>query len=111
MDRKTELILLALDFYAKVRGGAAAPETKQLAQEIRDKQLTDTKGVIQMKKKTYFMAWETVNRRGHAIYEFDRETTPRQALSKMLEFISSGESEKGETIQGSLNATQFNQVT
>tara|TARA_R110000764_G_scaffold222056_1_gene310674 strand:- start:6 stop:203 length:198 start_codon:yes stop_codon:yes gene_type:complete len=61
--------------------------------------------------KTYFMAWQTANLHGHTIYEFDCETTPRQALSKMLEFVSSGLSKNGETIQGSLNATQFNQVT
>lgn len=39
MSRETEIILLALDFYARVRSGAAAPEAKQVAQDIRNKQL------------------------------------------------------------------------
>lgn len=37
MDRSTEVILLALDFYAKTREGSpAAQEAKQEAKRIRD---------------------------------------------------------------------------
>jgi hypothetical protein len=55
--------------------------------------------------KTYFLAWESGARRGHAIYEFEDSVPSREALSPMLNVASA--SVDGETV----TATQFNNVT
>lgn len=58
--------------------------------------------------KTYFMAWETDNKRGHSIYDFDKKTTPREALKAMI--VSVQAEFKGD-IKGVISAIQFNRVT
>jgi hypothetical protein len=66
--------------------------------------------------KTYFMAWESDNRRGHAIWEFGpnddgSEITPRQALSAMRQSVIDGAVGSENAIVGELSAIQFNLVT
>ena len=66
--------------------------------------------------KTYFLAWESDNKRGHAIYEFptsheEGEITPRQALSAMIDSVYDGFTEDQIPIKGIVSATQFNLVT
>lgn len=64
--------------------------------------------------KTYFMAWETDNKRGHVIWEFEpsgdkgNEISPREALRTMLEAVKNDFS--GD-LRGVISASQFNQVT
>ena len=58
--------------------------------------------------KTYFMAWESNEKRGHSIYDFSADTTPRDALSTMIDNV---QNEFGKSIKGIITATQFNLVT
>jgi len=60
--------------------------------------------------KTYFLAWEADNRRGHAIYDFDEDVTPRQALAEMINCAVKECSESDIPIRGTITATQFNRV-
>ena len=56
--------------------------------------------------KTYFMAWSTDKKEGHAIYDFADDVTPRLALKRMMELV---EIEIPE-VRGQLRAAQFNRV-
>lgn len=65
--------------------------------------------------KTYFMAWESDNKRGHLICDFDiqgdgEEVTPRQALREMINMVIEDFSEARIPIKGIVSATQFNLV-
>ena len=56
--------------------------------------------------KTYFLSWESDNKRGHSIYEFKDEITPREALRFMHKEVENAFPE----ILGKITATQFNKV-
>jgi len=58
--------------------------------------------------KTYFMAWESNEKRGHSIYEFSNDIAPRDALSTMIDNVKN---EFGKSIKEVITATQFNLVT
>jgi len=60
--------------------------------------------------KTYFMAWESDNKRGHSIYDFNDDIPPRQALNEMRKAIHKEFSESDIPIKGIISATQFNCV-
>jgi len=62
-------------------------------------------------KKTYFLAWETDNKRGHFICEFEKGdigyVTPRKALNYMITQV---EKIVDKDNVGLVKATQFNNV-
>lgn len=58
--------------------------------------------------KTYFLAWQSDNMRGHTTASTGEDVKPQEALDKMLDAVK----EKfGEKLKGNLYATQFNNVT
>lgn len=56
--------------------------------------------------KTYFLSWESDNKRGHSIYEFKEEITPREALRFMHKEVEKAFPE----ILGAITVAQFNKV-
>ena len=56
--------------------------------------------------KTYFMAWSSDKKEGHAICEFADDITPRLALKGMLKSVEIDFPE----VRGQLRAAQFNRV-
>lgn len=60
--------------------------------------------------KTYFLAYEASNKRGHCIYEFHNPIPPREALRVMLDFVRAEFDKTTSPIRGEINATQFNRV-
>jgi hypothetical protein len=69
-----------------------------------------------MRMKTYFMSWESDNKRGHAIWDFAPTihgvgVSPRQALATMLDSVTDEFSKAEIPIVGAVTATQFNLVT
>lgn len=66
--------------------------------------------------KTYFMAWQSDNKRGHSVFDFDvnesgEEIKPRKALSEMINYVIKEFSESDIPLKGVVSATQFNRVT
>lgn len=60
--------------------------------------------------KTYFMAWESDNKRGHSIYDFPDDIEPRQAINEMINGVIKQFSESDIPIKGEISASQFNLV-
>ena len=60
--------------------------------------------------KTYFMAWESDNKRGHSIYDFDDDEPPRQALKTMLDSVRAEFINDEIPLVGVISANQFNRV-
>ncbi len=60
--------------------------------------------------KTYFMAWESDNKRGHSIYDFDDDEPPRQALKTMLDSVRAEFINDEIPLVGVISAEQFNRV-
>lgn len=58
-------------------------------------------------KKTYFLAWQCDNLRGHTTAETGEDTKPEEALNKMLDAVKE---KLGDGIKENLFATQFNNV-
>lgn len=57
--------------------------------------------------QTYFMSWETDNKRGHSIHEFKEEISSLEAMRYMMKSVM--EEFEG-AMKGVLTATQFNKV-
>lgn len=57
---------------------------------------------------TYFMAWQSDNKRGHCIADAPDEMHPREVLSRMIDQVN--EKFKATGITGVVSATQFNKV-
>jgi len=60
---------------------------------------------------TYFMAWECDNKRGHSIYEFRGDISPRNALREMISSVVSEFEDSDVVLEGVVSAIQFNRVT
>ncbi len=56
--------------------------------------------------RTYFLSWESENKRGHSMYEFSGDETPREILKIMI----SEASKAFPDICGDVTAIQFNRV-
>ncbi len=62
--------------------------------------------------KTYFLHWESQNKRGHAINDFEDGATPREALKEMISIIEGNPLRDLEVPNiGEITAVQFNLVT
>ncbi len=59
--------------------------------------------------KTYFMAWQSDNKRGHSIADAPDEMKPQEVLSQMIDQVY--EKFKDTGMVGVVSATQFNAVT
>jgi hypothetical protein len=63
--------------------------------------------------KTYFLAWETDNKNGHCIYEFEEgdigfgDVTPQKALNYMIALI---QRDLETDNVGNIRAKQFNNI-
>ena len=60
--------------------------------------------------KTYFMAWESDNKRGHSIFDFDADISPREAIKIMIESVKFEFSSAEVPLKGVVSANQFNRV-
>lgn len=60
--------------------------------------------------KTYFMSWESDNKRGHAIHDFADDVTPREAIGRMIISVCHDFKDSETKLIGTVTANQFNRV-